>query len=62
MTPRQYREALDKLGLSQGAAAEWTGKKLRTIHGYCNGSRIPQDHAMLIRLVLRLKLKPEDVK
>jgi hypothetical protein len=61
VTAAQYRNALDHLGLSQGKAAEWLGVSIRTSHGYANGSPIPKAVAMLLRLCLRLNIRPEDV-
>ena len=52
MTANQYRSVLDKLGLTQAGAAEFLGVSIRTSHGY----------AKLLRLMVRLNLKPEDVK
>ncbi len=62
MTAKHYREALERLGLSQGSAAEWLGISIRSSHGYANGEPIPEPIAKLLRLCVRLKLKPEDVR
>ena len=62
MTANQYRIALDALGLSQDAAADFLGIALRTSHGYANGSPIPEAIAKLLRLMVRLKLEPKEVK
>jgi hypothetical protein len=62
MTANQYRSALDKLGLAQAGAAEFLGVSIRTSHGYANGVPIPEGYAKLLRLMVRLNLKPEDVK
>jgi hypothetical protein len=62
MTPTQYRAALARLGLTQGEAAEWLDIAIRTSHGYANGDPIPKAIAKLLRLCVRLKLKPKDVK
>jgi hypothetical protein len=62
MTANQYRTALDRLGLTQAGAAAWLGVSIRTAHGYANGSPIPEATAKLLRLMVRLKLRPEDVK
>lgn len=62
MTPSQYRAAQERLGLTQGEAAEWLGYSIRSTHGWANGEPIPKTVAMLLRLCVRLKLKPEDVK
>jgi hypothetical protein len=61
MTANQYRTAIERLGLSQGAAAKWLGISLRASHGYANGEPIPEPLAKLLRLCTRLQLKPEDV-
>jgi hypothetical protein len=62
MTANQYRTALDALGLSQGAAAEFLDISLRTSHGYANGDTIPEAIAKLLRLMVRLELKTKDVR
>lgn len=62
MTDKQYRNAIDKLGLTQAGAAEFLGVSIRTSHGYANGEPIPEGYAKLLRLMVRLNLKPEDVK
>ena len=62
MTPAQYRNALDRLGLSQVKAAEWLGISIRSAHAYANNAPIPDAIAKLLRLCVRLDLKPEDVK
>jgi hypothetical protein len=62
MTANQYRRALEELELSQARAAEWLSISTRTAHGYANGAPIPEPVAKLLRLMVRLKLKPEDVK
>lgn len=62
MTRNQYRAALAALGLSQAGAAEFLGISIRSSHGYANGEPIPEPTAKLLRLMLRLKIKPSDVK
>lgn len=62
MTPAQYRTALAKLEITQGEAAELLGVSIRTSHGYANGEPIPEGYAKLLRLMVNLGLKPEDVK
>jgi hypothetical protein len=61
MTANQYRNAIERLGLSQGAAAEWLKISIRASHGYANGDPIPEPIAKLLRLCLKLNLKPADV-
>ena len=62
MTDKQYRNALDNLGLTQSGAAELLGVSIRTSHGYANGDPIPEGYAKLLRLMVKLELKPQDVK
>lgn len=63
MTPKQYAEAIDRLGLSQRGAAAFLGVDERTSRKWIAGdNRVPESVAMLLRLMIKLKLKPEDVK
>lgn len=63
MTTNQYNDLCAKAGLvTQGQQAEFFGVALRTAHGYANGAPIPEPAAKLLRLAVRLKLNPEDVK
>ena len=62
MTDQQYRTALQRLGLTQERAANFLDISLRTSHGYANGAPVPEAIAKLLRLMIRLKLKPEDVR
>ena len=62
MTSNQFRTALAALQLSQLEAAEWLGLSLRSIHGYANEKPIPEPVAKLLRLVVRLKLDPSEVR
>lgn len=63
MTANQYRKALDDLGMSQQGAAEFFGIALRTSQGYAlDEYPVPEAIAKLLRLMVRLKLDPKDVK
>ena len=62
MTANHYRAALGELGLSQGAAADFLGISLRSSNGYANGAPIPEAIAKLLRLMVRLELKPSEVR
>jgi len=62
VTKHQYRAALESLGLTQAGAAEFLGISVRSSHGYANGEPIREGDAKLLRLMVRLKLSPEDVK
>jgi DNA-binding transcriptional regulator YiaG len=62
MTPHQYAEAIARLGLSQRAAGKFLGVDERTSRKWIAGdARIPESAAVLLRLMIRLKIKPEDV-
>jgi DNA-binding XRE family transcriptional regulator len=61
MTANQYRTALERLGLSQGAAAKFLGVSLRTSWGYANGEPIPEGYAKLLRLMIEAGYMPDEV-
>lgn len=63
MTANQYRKALDALGLTQQSAADFLGVSLRTSQGYALAEYpVPETIAKLLRLMVRLNLKPDDVR
>jgi DNA-binding transcriptional regulator YiaG len=63
MTPKQYAEAIERLGLSQRGAGKFLGVDERTSRKWIAGdARIPEAAAKLLRLMIRLKLKPEEVR
>ena len=63
MTANQYRAAIKTLGLSQEAAGDWLGVGRRTSQGWALGERpVPEPTAKLLRLVVKLGLKPDDVR
>ena len=63
MTPSQYKAAIKRLGLSQERAGLWLGVGKRTSQGWALGeTRIPEPVAKLLRLCVKLNLKPGDVK
>lgn len=63
MTPDQYRAAIAKLGLSQHRAADWLGISRRASQGYALGeARVPEPIAKLLRLMIKLGLKPNEVR
>jgi DNA-binding transcriptional regulator YiaG len=62
MTPKQYAAAIEDLGLSQRAAGAFLGVDERTSRRWVLGeSAIPESAAKLLRLMVRLKLSPDDV-
>jgi len=63
MTANQYRKAIEALGMSQQAAADFLGVSLRTSQGYAlDEYPVPEAIAKLLRLMVRLKLKPDEVQ
>lgn len=63
MTPNQYKAAIKALALSQERAGVWLGIGKRTSQGYALGEYpVPEPIAKLLRLCVKLKLSPEDVK
>lgn len=62
MSRTQYRATIERLGLSQAAAAELLGISLRTSHGYANGIPIPDTAAILLRLLAAGKITPKDIE
>ncbi len=61
MSPKQYKAIIDDLGLTQEGAGEWLGVSARTGQNYASKGP-PEPVAKLLRLMVRMKLKPEDVK
>jgi hypothetical protein len=61
MTPKQYKSAIDKLGLSQERAGLWLGASRRTGQNWATKGP-PEPVAKLLQLMIRLNLKPDDVK
>lgn len=63
MTPNQFRAAIEAIGLSQRGAGLFLGVDERTSRRWALGeAAIPESVAKLLRLMVRLKLSPEDVK
>lgn len=63
MTPKQFAEAIERLGLSQRGAAKFLGVNERTSRKWIAGdARIPESAAKLLRLMVKLKLSPDDVR
>ena len=62
MTHTQFRAAIAELGLCQERAGRWLGLSGRQGQRYATGDQeIPEPVAKLLRLVILLGLKPEDV-
>jgi hypothetical protein len=63
MTPKQYVDAIDRLGLSQRAAGAFLGVDERQSRRWVAGdSAIPESVAKLLRLMVRLNLSPSEVR
>jgi len=63
MTSKQYRETIERLGLSQHQAAGFLGVSPRTSQSYALGeTRIPEPVAKLLRITVKLKLNPEELE
>ena len=62
MTPKQYKTAIEHLDLSQERAGVFFGYSTRQGQRWALGEApIPVAVAKLLRLMLKLDLKPEDV-
>lgn len=63
MTSKQFRDAIAKIGLSQESAGVWFGRSERTGQRWASGDYdVPEHVARFLRLMIRLNLKPDDVK
>lgn len=63
MTPNQFRQALDRLELSQLGAAKLFGADDRTVRRWALGERsVPRAIVILLRLLLAKKITVEDVE
>jgi DNA-binding transcriptional regulator YiaG len=63
MNKTEYRSAIASLGLSQAGAARFLGVNERTSRRWAiDGDPPPEAVAMLLRLMVAVKWKPERVK
>lgn len=63
MTAKQFRAALDRLGLSQAAAANLVGADPRTGRRWALDERaVPECVAILLRLLIDGKITVEDIE
>jgi transcriptional regulator with XRE-family HTH domain len=63
MTTKEFRAVLDKLGLTQAAAARLLGADARTFRRYAlDETNIPQALALLLRLMVAGKVAPADIE
>jgi predicted transcriptional regulator len=62
MTPTEFRDTIAQLGLSQQRAGKWLGVSKRQVQRYAYGERtIPLSFTKLLRLMLKLGLRPDEV-
>jgi hypothetical protein len=62
MSAAQYRAAIERLEFTQVGIAPFLGISRRQAQRYALGERkIPEAVAKLLRLMLRLNLRPEDI-
>ncbi len=62
MTAKQYCDAIQALGMSQAGAAQFFKVDDQTSRRWALGEcEIPEAVVMLLRLMIRLKLKPEQL-
>lgn len=63
MTPNQFRDHVARLGLTVYAVGPTLGISRQAAYRYAEGrNKVPEPVAKLLRLMIRLGLKPEDVK
>ena len=63
MTPKQYAEAIQRLGLSQRGAAKFLGVDERQSRRWIAGeARIPESAAKLLRLLIKIGMNPSNAK
>jgi hypothetical protein len=62
MSPAQFQKAIDRLGLSQVAAAKLVGADPRTARKWVAGdNKVPECVAILLRLMLAGKITEDDI-
>lgn len=63
MNSKQYRDALDKLGMSQVAAGRLLGVGARTSRRWAlDEARIPDPVAILLLLLLKKRIRVRDIE
>lgn len=61
MTADEFRRLIARVGLSQEQAGVFMGRSKRQGQRWANGDPIPESVAKLLRLIVMLKLEPDDV-
>ncbi len=63
MTPQEYSDAIARLGLSQVAAGKLLVCNPRTSRRWALGEHpVPRSVAILLRLMIKHNIKPEDIQ
>jgi DNA-binding transcriptional regulator YiaG len=63
VTPKQFKAAIEALGLSQGRAARLCGFHARTAKRWAGGQRkVPEPVSILLRLMQAGKISIEDIE
>ena len=62
MTALEYRDAIKRLGMSLETAAKLQGISEETLRNRARGNvKVPPEAAVLLRLMLAMKLSPQEV-
>lgn len=62
MSAVEFKDMVTELGLTPAELASWLGIQLRQVQRYASGLvPVPTTTARMLNLMLRQKLKPEDV-
>lgn len=60
MTPRQYKNAIDRLGMTQAASGRFLGRSERSIHRYvADEAKVRVAEAMLLRFMIEHNITPK---
>ena len=62
MTSTQFRLAIKHLGLTQEQAGVFMGRSPHQGQRWANGARIPESVSKLLRVMIKLHLKPEQFR
>jgi len=60
MTPRQFKNAIERLGMTQAASGRYLGRSERTVHRYVAG-KVPVHDAevLLLRFLIEYNITPK---
>lgn len=62
MSKNEFRRALESLGMTQAAGAEFLGVSTRSAHGWANGAEIPISVQKLLRTVVNNRIEVEQTE